>query len=78
METFNIHEAKTHFSKLVDSVMQGNEIVIAKAGKAAVKLVPISSVKPKLRLGVLKGKIRIADDFDAPLADDVLAGFEGR
>lgn len=78
METFNIHEAKTHFSKLVDSVMQGNEIVIAKAGKAAVKLVPISHPKPKLRLGVLKGKIRIASDFDAPLSDDVLAGFEGR
>ncbi len=55
MDTFNIHEAKTHFSKLVDSVMQGNEIVIAKAGKAAVKLVPISPLKPKLRLGVLKG-----------------------
>ena len=78
METFNIHEAKTHFSKLVDRVMQGNEIVIAKAGKAAVKLVPIPPLKPKLRFGVLKGKIRIADDFDAPLADDVLAGFEGR
>jgi hypothetical protein len=40
--------------------------------------VPISPVKPKLQLGVLKGKIRIADDFDAPLDDDVLAGFEGR
>ncbi len=78
METFNIHEAKTHFSKLVDSVMQGNEIVIAKAGKAAVKLVPILRLKPKLRLGVLKGKIKIADDFDAQLADDVLADFEGR
>lgn len=78
MKTFNIHEAKTHFSKLVDSVMQGNEIVIAKAGKAAVKLVPIAPFKPKLRLGVLKGKIRIADDFDAPLTDDVLGSFEGR
>jgi prevent-host-death family protein len=78
MDTFNIHEAKTHFSKLIDSVMQGNEIVIAKAGKAAAKLVPISAVKPELRLGVLKGRIKIADDFDAPLADDVLVGFEGR
>lgn len=78
METFNIHEAKTHFSRLVDSVMQGNEIVIAKAGKPLVKLVPVSPLKPKLRLGVLKGKIRIADDFDAPLAKDVLAGFGGR
>ena len=78
METFNIHEAKTQFSKLVESAMQGNEIVIAKAGKAAVKLVPVAPSKPKLRLGVLKGKIRIAEDFDAPLAADVLAGFEGR
>ena len=42
LETFNIHEAKTHFSRLVYSVMQGNEIVIAKAGKPLVKLVPIS------------------------------------
>ena len=58
--------------------MQGNEIVIAKIGKPIVKLVPISPFKPKLRLGVLKGKIRIADGFDAPLADDVPAGFEGR
>lgn len=78
METFNIHEAKTHFSKLVDAVMRGEEIMIAKAGKPAVKLVPISPQKPELRFGVLKGKIRIADDFDAPLSDDMLAGFEGR
>jgi len=78
MTTFNIHEAKTHFSKLVDTVMQGEEIVIAKAGKPAVKLVPLLPRKPELRFGVLKGKIRIADDFDTPLPDDVLAGFEGR
>ena len=78
MTTFNIHEAKTHFSKLVDTVMQGEEIVIAKAGKPAVKLVPMLSRKPELRFGVLKGKIKIADDFDTPLPDDVLAGFEGR
>ena len=74
METFNIHEAKTHFSKLVDAVMRGEEIMIAKAGKPAVKLVPISPQKPELRFGVLKGKIRIADDFDAPLPHDTLAG----
>ncbi len=78
MATFNIHEAKTHFSKLVDTVMQGEEIVVAKAGKPAVKLVPISPRKPELRFGVLKGKIKIADDFDTPLPDDVLAGFQGR
>ena len=78
METFNIHEAKTHFSKLVDSAMQGKEIVITKAGKAAVKPVPILPAKPRLRFGALKGRIKISDDFDAPLADDVLASFEGR
>ena len=78
MATFNIHEAKTHFSKLVDTAMRGEEIVIAKAGKPSVKLVPMSPRKPKLRFGVLKGKIKIAADFDTPLPDDVLAGFEGR
>ena len=74
METFNIHKAKTHFSTLVDAVMRGEEIVIAKAGKPAAKLVPISPQKPELRFGVLKGKIRIADDLDAPLPHDTLAG----
>lgn len=71
----NIHEAKTHFSKLVDAVMQGDEIIIAKAGKPAVKLVPISQ-KPVRRFGVLKGKIKIADDFDAPLPESILKSFE--
>lgn len=78
MTTVNIHEAKTHFSKLVDAAMQGEEILIAKAGKPAARLVPVLPRKPELRLGVLKGKIKIAEDFDAPLPGDALAGFEGR
>jgi prevent-host-death family protein len=76
MRSVNMHEAKTHFSKLVDSVMKGNEIVIAMAGKPAAKLTPIEK-KPKRRPGGLKGKIKIAKDFDAPLPDDVIADFEG-
>jgi prevent-host-death family protein len=75
MRTVNMHEAKTHFSKLVDSVMKGNEIVIAMAGKPVAKLTPIEK-KPKRRPGGLKGKIKIAKDFDAPLPKDVLADFE--
>ena len=75
MRMVNIHEAKTHFSKLVNVVMQGNEIVIAMAGKPVVRLCPMEK-KPKCRFGVLKGKIKIADDFDAPLPDDVLHSFE--
>ena len=78
MQAINIHDAKTHFSKLIDAVMQGEEIIIAKAGKPAAKLVPIAARKPKRKPGILKGKIKIADDFDAPLPDDVLASFEGK
>lgn len=75
----NIHEAKTHLSRLVDSVMQGEEIVIAKAGKPAARLVPIGGSAPRgVRFGLMKGAIVIADDFDAPLPDEVLAAFEGR
>ena len=78
MHTVNIHEAKTHFSSYINAVMHGDEIIIAKAGKPVAKLIAIKSTKPKRKPGALKGKIWIADDFDAPLPDDILAGFEGR
>jgi len=78
MTIVNIHQAKTHFSKLVDAAMSGEEIIIAKAGKPAAKLVPILAVKPKRTPGSLKGKIKIAKDFDAPLPDDILDAFEGK
>ena len=72
----NIHEAKTHLSRLVDEAAAGHEIVIAKAGKPLAKLVPLSPAKKPRRLGFLKGKISVGPDFDAPLPDDVLASFE--
>ena len=78
MKTVNIHDAKTHFSRLVDAAANGEEIIIAKAGKPTARLVSIESARTERRFGALKGKIRVADDFDAPLPDDVLAGFEGR
>jgi prevent-host-death family protein len=78
MQTVNIHEAKTHFSRLVDAAASGEEIIIAKAGKPAARLVPMERAKVTRRFGGLKGKVRIADDFDAPLSDDVIAAFEGR
>jgi prevent-host-death family protein len=77
MHIVNIHEAKTQFSKLVESAMNGEEITIAKSGKPVAKLVPIIK-KTKRPLGVLKGKIKIADDFDAPLPEDILSLFEGQ
>lgn len=76
MRVINIHEAKTHLSRLAEEVAAGEEIVIAKAGKPVMKLVPIEKSKTR-KFGMLKGKIRIAKDFDAPLSEELLNGFEG-
>jgi len=78
MTTVNIHEAKTHLSRLVDEVAAGAEIIIAKAGKPMARLVPITAPIRKKRLGQLKGKIEVSDDFNAPLDDETLSSFEGR
>ncbi len=75
MHTINIHEAKTHLSKLLEEVSQGGEIVIAKFGKPMARLTGISPAKPIRKPGFLKGKIKIADDFDAPLPADMLDAF---
>jgi len=77
-KTINIHEAKTHLSRIVDEVAAGTEVIIAKAGKPMARLLPVTVAVKKKRLGLLKGKIRIPADFNAPLPDEVLAAFEGR
>jgi prevent-host-death family protein len=78
MAVVNIHEAKTHLSRLIDEVAAGADIIIAKAGKPMARLTPISAPARKKRLGLLKGKIRVPDDFNAPLDDETIAAFEGR
>lgn len=76
MSAINIHDAKTHLSRLLEDVADGKEFVIAKAGKPIAKLGPLGSGQP-IRFGALKGKITVPDDFDAPLPNDVLASFAG-
>ena len=76
MHIFNIYDAKAHLSKLIDRVAKGEEIIISKAGKPIIKLVPITPAKPKRYFGVLQGKIEIADDFDAPLPNIVFTHFK--
>ena len=78
MRTINIHQAKTHLSRLVEDAALGEEIVIAKAGKPMARLSPIATTAKAKKLGLLKGKIKVPDDFDAPLKEVVLAQFEGR
>jgi prevent-host-death family protein len=74
----NIHDAKTHLSRIVDEVAAGAEVIIAKAGKPMARLVPLAPPVKQKRLGLLKGKLRVPDDFNAPLDEEVLASFEGR
>jgi len=78
MRIVNIHAAKTQLSRLVEEAAKGEEIVIAKAGKPVARLVSLAEGRPKRRLGGLAGKVRIPEDFDAPLPDDILDAFEGR
>ncbi|MDW4896778.1 MULTISPECIES: type II toxin-antitoxin system Phd/YefM family antitoxin [Streptomyces] len=74
---YNVHEAKTHFSRILEQVATGEEIVISKAGEPVAKVVPL---RPKVRRtgrGSLAGQVRIADDFDA-LPDDIAEAFGTR
>lgn len=73
----NIHEAKTHLSRLLVRVMGGEEVIIAKAGKPVARLVPIDEAPEQRKPGTAVGKIVISPDFDAPLPDDLLESFEG-
>jgi prevent-host-death family protein len=77
MATVNIHEAKTHLSALLDRVVAGEEIIIAKAGRPIARLSPVAGLGPRTP-GALKGKFRLTDAFFEPLSDDELAAWEGR
>jgi len=78
MRTVNIHEAKTHLSRLVEEVSKGGEIIIARAGTPVARLISMRPTRKRRKLGWLAGKFTVPDDFDAPLPDDVIADFEGR
>lgn len=79
MKNVSIHEAALHLAQLVDTAACGEEVVIEKDGLPAVRLVRIEPAAKRPRLaGLLKGKFEISDDFDSPLPDDVIAGFDGR
>jgi len=78
MQTVNIYEAKTQLSKLVDLASSGTDVVIARAGKPVARLTSLKEEKRALVPGLLEGEGWIADDFNAPLPDDLQAAFEGR
>ncbi|MBW1720775.1 MAG: type II toxin-antitoxin system Phd/YefM family antitoxin [Deltaproteobacteria bacterium] len=79
METINIHEAKTHLSRLVDEAARGKAFVIAKAGKPLVKVVPLADEEKQGngKLGFMSGSISVPDDFDTMGGSEIRVFFEG-
>ena len=75
-KTYNIHDAKTHLSKLIEQVESGEDIVIARAGVPVARLVRVTLPTTERPLGTEAGQLIIADDFDAPLPDEIREAFE--
>jgi len=80
MQTVNIHEAKTHLSRLVDEAAKGKSFIIAKAGKPMVKVSPLSEAESKdiKKLGFMSGEITVPDDFDSMASSEIICLFEGK
>ena len=78
MSVINVYEAKTHLSKLIEQAAAGKDVVIARGGKPIARLTRLAKSPRKLRFGVLKGKVKVGQDFDAALPEQMLAQFEGR
>jgi prevent-host-death family protein len=81
MQIYNIHDAKTNLSRLIEEIVSGGEpFVIAKAGKPLVKVVRIDveAEKPPRRIGFMKGQIKVPADFDTMGADEISDMFEGK
>ena len=78
MQTYNIHQAKTHLSRLIDQAAKGEPFVIAKAGKPLVKVVPLDAPGPSQikRFGFMAGQIRVPDDFDQMAESAIVKMFE--
>lgn len=77
MKTVNIHEAKTHFSQLINQALSGEEIIIARGGKALIRLTPYIKESSPRKGDQLTGLMTVSDDFDAPLPEDFLKLFYG-
>lgn len=75
-KTVNVHEAKTHLSRLLEQVRQGEEVTIAKAGRPVARLVAVHERPKRREPGSARGTLSYADDFDAPLPDEVQRFFE--
>jgi prevent-host-death family protein len=76
VKAVNVHEAKTHLSRLLARVEAGEEIVISRGGRPVARLVPVTSLPLPRTLGMDRGRVQVAEDFDAPLPETFLSSFE--
>jgi prevent-host-death family protein len=76
MESVNVHEAKTHLSRLLDRALEGEEVIIMRSGRQLVRLMPVELAPTPRKLGTAKGDFTVPDDFNAPLPEEILAEFE--
>ncbi|MBS0445286.1 MAG: type II toxin-antitoxin system Phd/YefM family antitoxin [Proteobacteria bacterium] len=77
METVNIYEAKTHLSRLVDKAAAGDDVIVSRHGKPLARITRLAEPRRSITFGLLKGKVKVPSDFDAPLPAAVIASFEG-
>ncbi len=77
METVNIYDAKTRLSQLVDQAAAGQDVVVSRNGKPLVRITQLAQPQRAVKFGLLKGRVKMAADFNAPLPADALAGFDG-
>ncbi|HNU12080.1 MAG TPA: type II toxin-antitoxin system prevent-host-death family antitoxin [Rubrivivax sp.] len=77
MKTVNVHEAKTHLSRLLEEVEAGQEVVIARGGRPVARLTSLPNARPQRVLGRLAGRHAVPADWDAPLPAEVIAAFNG-
>ena len=77
MKQVNIYEAKTQLSKLVLAAAEGEDIIIARAGKPVARLTRVTREHVRRKLGLLDGQFNIPDDFNRPLPEEILTAFEG-
>ncbi len=78
MGTVNIHDAKTHLSKLIEKAVAGEDVIIAKAGKPLVRLTALEPPPRKSRIGFLKGQVTVPDDFDTMFQEEIEEMFYGK
>jgi prevent-host-death family protein len=72
----NVHEAKTHLSRLLEQAMAGEDVVIMRSGRPLVRLTPVAAAPRARKIGSAAGVFTVPADFDAPLPDEILAEFE--